>query len=155
VSVPRLDAFVEEAFLARLAAETPIAVEGSSPDHGFTEALAALEAAEVELTVYRDANLITVIGRSAYVEGLTSRAGRVEEAREQVARYQRAQERGHGAELAETWPTLTLAEKRALLAEVLDSLVVNIAPRRGKGIPITDRVTLRWRDDPGQLDAVA
>jgi site-specific DNA recombinase len=126
-----LDAFVEEAFLARLAAEPVIAVEGAAPDQGLTDALAQLDAAEAELGAYRDANLISVIGRQAYVDGLASRAGQVEQARDQVAHRQRAQKQGRArVELTQTWPTLSLPEKRALLAEVLHSLVITSAPQQ-------------------------
>jgi hypothetical protein len=46
--------------------------------------VAQLEAAETELAAYRDANLVSVIGRNAYVAGLTERARAVEDARREL-----------------------------------------------------------------------
>ena len=72
ISVSRADEYVEGEFLALVERE-PVTASGQPADGTTEEALAALEAAEGELSEYRDASLIGVIGKDAYVAGLTKR----------------------------------------------------------------------------------
>jgi site-specific DNA recombinase len=152
ISTPRLDTFVEQAFLERLAAE-PVALAGAPPEGELEAAQRSLDAAEVELAAYRDAELISAIGRVAFVAGLKPRAQAVEAARSALADAQRSLERVSAhVDLAESWPTLTTAERRAILAETLEAVVVTTATVRGQGTPVADRVQIVWR---GSRDARA
>ena len=144
-----LDPYIDAAFLAALGPTGPLA-EAVASTKALDAAVMSLENAEAELAVYRDANLISVIGKDAFLEGLESRAEivRVAQAKLNEARQQNAMN-GHDAStpgaLIEAWPTLTIAEKRALLTASLDAIFI----RNGGGmnVPVEDRTLLLWRGE--------
>jgi site-specific DNA recombinase len=137
ISTRKVDAFVEQEFLSHIEGER-IRAEGRPATDEFDDALARVEAAEAELTTYRDANLVSVIGRDAYVAGLEQRAAVVNEARGDLDELLTV-------DLAATWPELGVSERRTLLAAAIESVDVKREGRPGKGSPADRRVAIRWR----------
>lgn len=149
ISQSRLDAHVEEAFLARLDAD-PVVVSGSATTDAVTAALGALEAAERELVDYRDAELVSVIGRAVYVAGLAERAARVDRHRETLAAAQRAQVAAVPVrDMREAWPGMPLEQRRLLLAAAVDKVIVSRAQQPGRGSPAAERAVVVWRGESG------
>ncbi len=144
ISVRRADAYVEGELLAALSTE-PLAAKGKAADGSGEQALAALEAAESELVAYRDANLISVIGRDAFAEGLTKRQQAVDAARQALAEASASSPLEGVRDLAAIWPDLDVRERRQLLGSVLEHVVVTAAPGAGKGVPVEERLSLVWR----------
>ena len=144
ISVTRADPYVEAAFLAAIDKEN-IAAKGKPADGSLEQASAALDGAERELSEYQSANLISVIGREAYVEGLTSRQEAVDEARRSLGEIGAGSPLEGIRDLRKLWPSLEVRERRQLLASVLDRVVVTPAPGTGKGTPVADRLQLVWR----------
>jgi len=147
LSVARADEHVERAFLEWLEREQ-IAVEATDSSEGVTQAVARLEAAERELVAYRDANLITVIGRDAYVAGLEQRQRAVDEARAALQEAQRvtvALPLGPQA-LLDMWRggKLDAREKRTILGAAIDAVAVKRAHLPGRA-PVGGRVHIFWR----------
>jgi site-specific DNA recombinase len=144
ISVTRADAFVEREFLAELEQE-PLAAEGKPADGSLEQAVAALEAAEAELSEYRDANLISIIGRDAYAEGLTARQAAVDGARQTLGEAGASSPLEGDRDLAALWPSLDVRERRQLLGSVFESVVVIAAPGAGKGAAVEGRISLVWK----------
>jgi site-specific DNA recombinase len=145
-----LDPYIEEAFIAALGPTGPLA-EAVASTKALDAAVAALEDAEAELAAYRDEpGIMTAIGKDRFLEGLEARAEvvRVAQAKLNEARQQNAMN-GHDATtpgaLVEAWPTLTIAEKRALLTASLDAIFVRSAG--GANVPVADRTLLLWRGE--------
>jgi site-specific DNA recombinase len=147
MSVRRLDDHVEEAFLEWLEREQ-IAVEATaSTDDEVVALVEAVEAAEVELREYRDAQLISLIGRDAFAEGLEQRQRRLEEARAELEQARRATiALPIGPQkLIDLWPDLSTDEKHAFLSAAIDAVAVRRADLPGKGSSVPARVHIFWR----------
>jgi site-specific DNA recombinase len=144
ISASRADAYVEQQFQAELERK-PLAIKGRAVDGSSEQAVAALEAAESELSEYRDANLVSIIGRDAYVEGLSKRQQAVEAARRSLADATVAAPFEQIRDLSALWPGLDVRQRRQLLGSVLDGVVVTAAPGAGKGAAVEDRMRLVWR----------
>jgi DNA invertase Pin-like site-specific DNA recombinase len=144
ISIRRADEYVEREFLALVEAE-PVAAAGKPADGTIEEALAALEAAERELSEYRDETIIAAIGKDTYVEGLTKKQQAVDEARRALGEANAVSPLTEIRDLRSTWPDLDVRERRHLLASVLDRAIVTPAPGAGRGAAVEDRVALVWR----------
>jgi Recombinase zinc beta ribbon domain len=144
ISFRRAEGYIEQEFLAAIEAE-PVAAAGKPADGTIEQALAALEAAERELSEYLDANLISVIGSEAFTAGLQKRQEAVNEARRDLGEANTVSPLAGIRDLRSTWPDLDVRERRHLLASVLDRAVVAPAPGAGKGAAVEDRVQLVWR----------
>jgi DNA invertase Pin-like site-specific DNA recombinase len=144
ISLRRADAHVEQAFLDALEVE-PLAARGEPAEPDLGQALTALEAAEDELVAYRDENLISVIGRDAYVAGLGKRQEAVEEARRLVGESSSPSPFAGVRDLAKLWPSLDVKDRRHLLGSVLERIEVTPAPGAGRGADVADRLTLVWK----------
>jgi site-specific DNA recombinase len=144
ISFLRAEGYIEQQFLAAVEAE-PVAAAGKPADGSIEQALAALEAAERELSEYRDANLISVIGAEAFTAGLQKRQEAVDEAGRNLGQANTVSPLAGIRDLRSAWPDLDLRERRQLLASVLDRAVVAPAPKAGKGAAVEDRVELVWR----------
>ena len=145
-----LDPYVEHRFVDALGPTGPLA-EAVASTKALQGAVAALEAAEAELAAYRDEpGIVTAIGTERFVEGLEARAEvvNVAQAKLNEARQQDTMN-GHDAatpgDLVEAWPTLTVAERRALLTASLDAIFVRSA--RGLNVPVEARALLLWRGE--------
>jgi DNA invertase Pin-like site-specific DNA recombinase len=141
-----IDPFIEARFLAALGPDGALA-EAAAQTGEPEELTAAVEDAELELAAYRDEGRIAdVIGRDAFLAGLEERARRLDEARRELAD---AHERAHlgsslptlPGRLADAWPALTVAERRAILAAAIP--VVFLRP--GRNIGIEERALALWR----------
>jgi recombinase-like zinc beta ribbon protein len=146
VGLARADALVTEAFLSWGRAQQ-LRLEGVDRSSDVARALAEVEAAEAELAEYRDANLISVIGRDAFAAGLAERARMVDAARRKLVDAQVASPLPVGLDLDELWERSDLAARRTLLASAIDSVTVRRAHSRGQGTPIGERLTIVWRGD--------
>lgn len=145
-----LDPYIDQAFIAALGPRGPLA-EAIASTKALDAAVASLEDAEADLAGYRDEpGILKAIGSERFVEGLEARAEvvRVAQAKLNEARQQNAMN-GHDAttpgDLLEAWPTLTVAEKRALLTASLDAIFIRSA--RGQNMPVGDRALLLWRGE--------
>jgi hypothetical protein len=119
-----------------------------SPPDDATTALEGLERAEAELVAYRDANLVSIIGKDAYRDGLAERQRHVDEARTGYAEARSlANAAIETADIPGTWPDLSTAERAALLRTIIDSAYVKRANRPGKGSRVADRVRIVWALD--------
>jgi site-specific DNA recombinase len=147
-----LDPYIEQAFLSALGPSGPLA-EAVASTKALEAAIADVENAEAELVAYRDEpGILTALGRERFLEGLEARAEvvRVAQAKLNEARQQNAMN-GHDVvtpgDLVEAWPTLTVAEKRALLTASLDAVMVRSARGSGTTIPVDERTLLLWRGE--------
>ena len=148
VSMRRLDAFIEETFLVRVRELERFTVEAVQRTGDLDAALAQLEAAETGLAAYRDAGVVEIIGAASFRDGLRARQEQVDHARRAVAGAQRSENVVPlGTNLEAVWRTGTLAERRTLLAGILDAVFVKRAHLRGKGSPIGDRVWIAWHGE--------
>jgi DNA invertase Pin-like site-specific DNA recombinase len=111
------------------------------PSARLREAERKLEAAEQALAAYRDsARLLTLLGEQSFAAGLAARNRRLIDARLELAdvRIRHAvHELPPAAEVERRWPTMTLAERRELLAKIIDCVFVS--PGRFR---VEDRVTV-------------
>jgi DNA invertase Pin-like site-specific DNA recombinase len=144
ISIARADAYVEQEFLASIEAE-PVAATGRPADGSIEQALAALEAAEQELSEYQAANLISVVGKEAFVKEVTRRQETVDAARVALGEANAASPLAGIRDLGKLWPSLDVRERRHLLASILDRAIVTPAPGAGKGAAVDDRIKLVWR----------
>jgi DNA invertase Pin-like site-specific DNA recombinase len=153
ISTARADEYVEGAFLEWIARER-VALEATTATNDLDRMVAQLEAAETELAAYRDANLVSVIGRDAYVAGLTERARAVEDARRGLqAQHETDVSELLRVDLVEAWPTLTTAERRTILTAAIDRITVRRGSRPGKGSPASERLAITWRAGDVELAA--
>ena len=144
ISARRLDEHVEQIVLDAAGAARP--VRGRPNTRPLRAALTVLEQAETELGAYRDSQLVSVIGQTAFAAGLTERATRVAEARETVAGLQRlAPLRQLDSRLVSRWPSMSVVARREILRAALERVEVRRAHSRGKGTPVGDRVRVVWR----------
>jgi DNA invertase Pin-like site-specific DNA recombinase len=144
------DAYVERVFLEELARQ-PIAAEGTATTATLDAAVAKLEHAEAELALYRDATVLTAIGKVAYVAGLQRRAADVESARADLAREQSGQAWGDVGRraLLDAWPSLNESAKREHLAAAIDAVFIRRGDpsSRGKLVDVAPRIHIAWRGE--------
>ncbi len=146
VSRPRVDAYVERLALERIAAARVGSRRRATAERELRAATLRLDAAEGELAAYRDGQLVSILGADAYRDGLRVRAAAVEGARAVVAAAQRAAGAPEiSTRIADDWPRLTVVERRHVLAELVERVVVERAHLRGQGTRVEDRVRVVWR----------
>jgi hypothetical protein len=140
--------YVTEQFLAWA---STVSVEADSRTDELDGALERLEAAEAELTAYRDASLVSVIGVDAFRAGMEHRAKEVDEARQAVADARRSTiSVTGGRDVASVWDDLTTAERGRLLRSAIDRVDCTKATTRGRASRVEDRLTIVWAGDtPG------
>ena len=113
---------------AFLTAAGHVSAQADAADNALTAARDALSAAEADLTAYRDnTRIVGVIGPDSFVEGLQNRADAVERAQRELAQATaRAEASGltGRADLAASWPDLTVGERKQLLAAAFDTVVI-------------------------------
>lgn len=148
IGAERAERYVVELALGRLAM---FEFEPAPPRTSLTDdAERALDAAELELSTYRDSTLATVIGIDAFTEGLRTRQQRVDLARQRLVDAQGDQRidtigrRGHLA----AWRSLTMLDQHAVLARMIDRVECARAQRSGPGTPVEDRLRIHWAHDP-------
>jgi site-specific DNA recombinase len=147
IGTDRLDAFVEERFLDRLASE-PIVLAAVRAEDSLVEAVASLEATEAELDLFRSTNLITVLGTERFESGIRERAEAVNAASAKVADLRRSQPAlPLSASVPEEWERLAAGERRSLLSAVVQAVLVSPASGRGSRRPVAERVRIVWMGD--------
>jgi DNA invertase Pin-like site-specific DNA recombinase len=144
ISVLRADAHVEQQFLTAVERE-PLAASGKPADGTLQQAVTALEAAERELSEYQAANLISVVGKESFLEGVTQRQQAVDAARSRLAEVSNRSPLAGIRDVRKLWPELEVRERPHLLGSVLDRAVVSPAPGAGKGAAVEDRLSLVWK----------
>jgi site-specific DNA recombinase len=147
IGADRLDAYVTDTFLARLADE-PVVLEGSPIEDSLVEAVGALEQAEAELAAFRSTNLVTVLGEAAFTAGITERARAVTHASGRVAELRRRETAPASADVLEEWGSLATSERRSVIAAALQAVLVAPAQSRGSRRPVDERVSLVWVGEP-------
>jgi len=145
ISSARADQYVTDAFLAWVD-EQRIRAEGSPADDALERALARVESAEAELVAYRDANLVSLLGQEAYRAGLGERQRTLDQARVALDEARRSVPALAVHDVPTLWPTLSIAERRTLLAAAIDAVVVRRAAVRGRAA-FADRIGILWRGD--------
>lgn len=120
-----------------------VEVAGAEESAAHEAADSALQEAEADLEAYRDDAVISILGRDEWLRGLRSRAERVTAAHDQLRAAAPASGLPSQAMLAETWPTLSMGEKRMLLAAGIDVVFI----RSGRTLPIEDRVAVFGKGD--------
>lgn len=144
-----LDPWVEAQFLAALGPKGPLA-QATVSTRELEAALVRVEQVEAEVIAYRDSSAVSVIGHVAFTDGLLKRQKDVDEARRELAE---AREHVGLTEalptspiaLTEAWPSLTLAERRRLLAAAIDAVVIRTVRGSGRQVPIGERAIILWR----------
>jgi site-specific DNA recombinase len=135
ISAAKLDPHVEERVLAALAEEGGPLVQAVEASEGIEEAQRALEAAEHELSLYLETDLIAVVGQATFLHGVEARQRHVDETRSQLAELRSQSLLGTeliSGDLLQAWPELSVQEKRALLHGLLDRVVVRRSDGRKK-----------------------
>lgn len=126
---------VRDGFLARAHADQDTAA-----------AREQLAAAEAELAAYRDTAAVAVIGADAFLEGLQHRQQAVDEAVRELAAHAGPAIPTIGAkQLADTWPSLSVEQRRVLLGAAID--VVAVGRRESRLAGLGERVRVFWRGE--------
>jgi hypothetical protein len=145
-----LHVHVERAFFEKVgelvlvpSAETDGRLSGLEQDAA--QARAAFE-------IWRDlgASEMVQLGASDYAAGLAARQAALQEA--EAALFAERDQLSNPlplapVELREVWPSLTILERRELLAQVVDAIFVRCANRRGRGVQPESRLHICWRDE--------
>ena len=143
-----LDPYVEEAFLAALGADGPLA-EAVASTRDVEEAARRVEDADHELRLFRDEpRILAALGAERFAEGLEIRAKALDEANRALADARRRSSLPFGdltpGDLQAAWPTLSVEERRALISAALDAVVVRAVRGSGRAVPLEERVLLVW-----------
>jgi hypothetical protein len=145
----KLDPYVESAVVAALRHEGGPLAQAVAASDQLGDARRELDDAEHELSLYLDANLISVVGPEAFRRGVETRQQRVDTVRAALSELQQQSQLGDElltGDLLEAWPTLTMDEKRLLLHGLLDRVVVARAKARGANAdPVESRVEIVLR----------
>lgn len=150
VTAAALDAYVETTVLAALEADDGVLARATAASAELETAAANVVAAEHELDLFvSNPTLLTVLGETKFVEGVTVRQRALDEARTELARLQ--MQNALAADLADgdlvaAWPTLATQEKRRLMHGLLERVVVTANDGRGRSRqPVADRTQIHLR----------
>lgn len=140
----RLDNFITETFLERLASE-PVSVGATPAGEDLVDAVRRLENAEAELAAYMSTSLVSVVGTEVFEMGVRQRSDTVAAARADVGELQRALPAiAITTALVDEWPNLSTEERRSILAAAIQAVLVSPASGRGSRLPVGDRVEIVW-----------
>jgi DNA invertase Pin-like site-specific DNA recombinase len=144
-----LDPFVEAWFLAAVGADGPLA-EAAEATKAIEEAVEAVTEAERELDEYLAADLASVVGAAKFRAGTEVRQQALDTARAElvVARQGSAFFRDlTPGSMLEAWPSLSVSEKRHLLAATVDAVFIRAVRGSGRAIPPQERTRIFWRGE--------
>lgn len=149
IRAAHLDDFVEAKVLGALQSERGLVAQAVESSKRIDAAVRALAQAGHELELYLATDLISTVGQEAFLQGVTVRQERVDQARQSLAQLRAnnvvAEELISG-DLVETWPVLTTVEKRELMHGLLEQVVLQRAPARGPDkLPIEQRTRITLR----------
>jgi DNA invertase Pin-like site-specific DNA recombinase len=144
-----LDEHVEAQVLRALQAEGGVLAQAVEASGQLEEAQRQLEAAEHELTLYLETDLIGRIGQDAFLHGVDARQERITQARaalEGLRSESAIAETLTSGDLLQAWPELSPREKRTLLHGLLDRVTLRRANGRGRNpVPVADRTQIVLR----------
>ncbi len=146
-----LDAYVEDAVLAALSAEDGFLAAAALATEKLADAQRALEQAAHELTTYLETDLISTVGRDAFLAGVDARQARVDEARQSLDRLKAESliaETLTSSDLLTAWPDLTSQEKRTLLHGLLDQVTLrrdDNSRNKHLALPLNERAKILVR----------
>ena len=122
-----LDNYVEAQVLAALKDEDGLLAQAVHASQQIEEAQREVEAAEHELVLYLETDLVSAIGQAAFGQGVRARQETLDKARERLAAL-RAQtvvaDELLSGDLLEAWPELSIPEKRQLLHGLLAKVML-------------------------------
>jgi DNA invertase Pin-like site-specific DNA recombinase len=137
--------WVTERFFARVG---DLEARGVPSNRRLTDARRAVEAARAELEAYRDSAAVAVLGQEPFLAGLRARAEALRGAEARLAEIRgeaELAEVGGVYRLRETWPELSVAERRQLLASAIDAVFLR---RVGQAnVPVSSRSLVLWRGE--------
>jgi hypothetical protein len=144
-----LDTYVEERVLATLTAGDGFVARALQQTDEINEAQRRLESAVHELTLYLQTDLIGTVGQDAFLAGVETRQGAVDQARAELERL-RAQslvlDQLPSGDLLESWSQLELQEKRTLMHGLLDRVVLRRDETKGRNpAPLSERTQIVLR----------
>lgn len=146
-----VDDYVEERVLEALVEEGGVFAQAVVAAEGAEQAARALTEAEHELDLFvGNPRLLTMLGETRFLVGVTARQRALDEVRETLAmaasRAALAEGIVAGGDLLEAWPTLGVQEKRQLMHGFLDRVVLTRAVGRGRHAnPIPERTQIVMR----------
>jgi len=159
-----LDPYIEGMFLDALGPDGLLA-EASEATGAIDAAARLVEDAEHELSEYLASTLVSVVGQERFVAVAEQKQQELDRAQ---AALQAARQNSVFADtlnltsgsLPEAWPSLSIQEKRHLLAASIDAVIIRAVRGTGRAVPLDERVFVLWRgqapgDFPGRGRRVA
>lgn len=145
-SSPELERIVVERFFEKIG---DVSMEPAHSTAELEKATERLAQAEGDLAQYRDdPTILRAAGAEHFAAGLESRLATIRDAERQVDDTTPRASTGLDAEaLRAAWPELTTLERKRLMRTVIDAVFL----RRGRGIPMTDRVRVCFRGQAPEL----
>jgi DNA invertase Pin-like site-specific DNA recombinase len=155
-STRTLDPFVEGLFLKALADPKSKLVKAHEVGARITETAERTKQAEEELDTFLATGLASVLGPERYRKEVERRQEGVRAAMREFDEAMRAnlilgQESSRTPEqLVKDWPTLEMDAKRRVIRAYIERVtVVKADPKRRRWQPISERVDVRWVEQPG------
>lgn len=143
IRAEQTDAEIEKLFLAWARERQDLTNAASARDGELSDLVQRVEAAEQELATYQELNLISVIGKDAFLEQVRLRAAAVDEARAALRDRSASDVPLHGFNLVEDWQEIPKEVKRELIASEMKVTVLRAASP-GSRAPIADRLRVEW-----------
>jgi site-specific DNA recombinase len=150
IRASQVDRYVEQQVLAALRAEDGLLAQAVEASEHIDEAARRVGEAEHELDLFiTNPQLLTVIGEETFLHGAQARQRALDEARQELAALRSQSDLAReltGGDLLNTWPELTVQEKRRLMHGLLDRVVLTRADSRGRHArPIDQRTQIVLR----------
>ena len=144
-----LDEHVEQVVLEALQQEDSILAQALETSEAAEAAAREVEAAQHELNLYLQTDLISVVGPDSFRAGVRTRQTRLEEAHTRLAAtHATAINRNNllPTDLLQAWPELTTPERRTILHGLLDHITLERDPTLGRDpAPLEQRTTIILR----------
>lgn len=149
ITAAKLDSYVEEQVLATLRAEGGLLAQAVEASAQIEQAARAVAETEHELDLYLTSELVSVIGRERFLQGVDARQQALDDTRAELGRL-RAQstfaEELTSGDLLTAWPELAVQEKRQLLHGLLDRVLVKRSDgRKRDALPVSERTQIVLR----------
>ena len=144
-----LDDYVEQAVLDTLGEADSILAKALETSEAADAAARVVDAAAHELTLYLQADLISVVGADAFRAGVHRRQQRLDEATAGLAQIRVTNVLGDDllpTDLLHAWPDLTIPERRTIMHGLLDRVLPRTRPNmRPQPHTLSDRTTIILR----------
>jgi Recombinase zinc beta ribbon domain len=140
--VDKVDALVEVAVLERLAAYK---VERVATDDDLHALHGRIAAARAKREPFENPDYVQALGLPAAMRALARVDEEVEALESELASTVTASDAPFDAqEVADIWPTLSVAERHQVISAMVNTVVISRAPR---GTPLAERVGIYWTGD--------